>query len=134
MKINSLTLNATKNEVTLNGQKLAQEYAETILLPLMIHQAGQNDVRKFRVVAAFDEAGLSLEAIPEVAHAYRRHLMELERERERAAQTMREAHERMRQPTAREIAEKKAERARRDAEIRAHGERVRAASRSSAGW
>ena len=59
-----------KNEVTVSGQTLAREYVENIMLPLLMAQSGRNNGSKFAVIKAFDEAGLSLKAIPEEAQTY----------------------------------------------------------------
>lgn len=59
-----------KNEVTVSGQTLSREYVENIMLPMLVAQCATVQSRKFEIVKAFDEAGLSLSAIPEVAREY----------------------------------------------------------------
>ncbi|MNJ21071.1 hypothetical protein D3C77_154160 [compost metagenome] len=122
-----------KNEVTVSGQTLSREYVEAIMLPVLVAQCGTVRGRQFEIVKAFDEAGLSLAAIPDVAREYAIEKAEKARERLRQ-QAEASAHaERLREATPRELAQAKAEREARAAAIREHGERVRAASRNS-GW
>lgn len=125
--------NVLKDEVTISGQIMKREYVETIMLPLLMAQFGSNNSTKFEVVKAFDEAGLSLTAIPDVAREYRQdqHAKATERARQQRESV---AHaERCREWTPRELAQAKADREARAAAIREQGARVRAASRSS-GW
>lgn len=124
-----------KNEVTICSQILSREYVENILLPMLVAQCGTVKGQQFEIVKAFDEAGLSLQAIPVVAREYRQHLYEDAQEKARK-QAEADAHAaRCRVPTDREWAQVKAERAERAAAIRAQAERVRASSRSnSGGW
>lgn len=122
-----------KNEVTVSGQTLNREYVENIMLPMLVAQCATLQSRKFEIVKAFDEAGLSLSAIPEVAREYRQdqHAKATERARQQAEAN---AHaERCRVATPRELAQAKAEREARAAQAREHGARIRAASRNS-GW
>ena len=78
--------NVLKNEVTVSGQTLSREYVENIMLPLLMAQCGRNNSAKFSVIAAFDEAGLSLSAIPDVTREYRQdqHAKATERARQQA--------------------------------------------------
>lgn len=124
-----------KDEVTVSGQTLSREYVENIMLPMLVAQCGTVKGRQFEIVKAFDEAGLSLQAIPDVAREYRQHLYREAQEKARL-QAEADAHaERCREHTPREIKQAKAEREARAAAIREHGARMRAASRSnSAGW
>ncbi|WP_150547297.1 hypothetical protein [Pseudomonas marincola] len=122
-----------KNEVTISGQKLSREYAENILLPMLVAQCQTAKAKQFEIVKIFSEAGLSLSAIPDVAREFRQDQAEKAAERLRR-QAEAQAHaERCRVATPRELAELKAQREARAAAIREHGEQVRAASRNS-GW
>lgn len=125
--------NVLKNEVTVSGQTLSREYVETIMLPLLMAQCGRNNSAKFSVIAAFDEAGLSLSAIPDVAREYAIDKSEKTRLRIRQQAEANTHAERLREATPRELAQAKAEREARAAAIREQGDRVRAASRNS-GW
>lgn len=124
-----------KSEVTVSGQTLNREYVENIMLPMLVAQCGTVKGQQFEIVKAFDEAGLSLQAIPVVAREYRQHQYEDAQEKARK-QTEADAHaERCREYTPREIAQAKQEREARAAAIKEHGMRIRAASRSnSGGW
>ncbi|MDT9674838.1 hypothetical protein F6R97_09500 [Pseudomonas sp. JV414] len=126
--------NVLKNEVTVSGQTLSREYVENIMLPLLMAQCGRNNSAKFEVVKAFDEAGLSLSAIPEVAREYRQdqHVKATQRARQQAEAN---AHaERCRIHTPREIAQAKADREARAAAIREQSAKVLGSSRRNAGW
>lgn len=125
--------NVLKDEVTVSGQPLKREYVENVMLPLLMAQCGRNNGAKFSVIKAFDEAGLSLKAIPEDAQTYFLTKREEQAKREREQREANERAERLREWTPREIAQAKAEREARAAAIREHGARIRAASRSS-GW
>ncbi len=125
--------NVLKNEVTVSGQTLSREYIENIMLPMLVAQCATVVSRKFEIVKAFDEAGLSLAAIPEVAREYRQDKAEKARERLRQQAEANAHAERLREATPRELAQAKAEREARAAAIREQGDRVRAASRTS-GW
>jgi hypothetical protein len=131
MKIN--ITNVLKDEVTVSGQTMSREYVETIMLPLLMAQCGRNNSTKFEVVKAFDEAGLSLSAIPEVAREYRQDQHAKASERARQQHEANAHAERCRVATPRELAQAKADREARAAAIREQGARVRAASRNS-GW
>ncbi|VVO67125.1 hypothetical protein PS850_01124 [Pseudomonas fluorescens] len=122
-----------KDEVTVSGQTLGREYVENIMLPMLVAQCATVRARQFEIVKAFDEAGLSLAAIPEVAREYAVDKSEKARERHRLQAEVDAHAERCRVPTPRELAQLKAEREARAAQAREHGERVRAASRNS-GW
>ncbi len=123
-----------KNEVTVSGQTLSREYVENIMLPLLMAQCGRNNSAKYGVIKAFDEAGLSLKAIQEDAQTYFLTKREQKIEHEKRLKEAREAAERCREDTPREIAEAKAKREAQAAAIREHGARMRAASRGNAGW
>ncbi|PMU12479.1 MULTISPECIES: hypothetical protein [unclassified Pseudomonas] len=122
-----------KNEVTVSGQTLSREYVENIMLPMLVAQCATVQSRKFEIVKVFDEAGLSLAAIPEVAREYAIDKSEKARERLRQQAEANAHAERLREATPRELAQAKAEREARAAAIREQGDRVRAASRNS-GW
>ncbi|MEW9840566.1 MULTISPECIES: hypothetical protein [Pseudomonas] len=123
-----------KDEVTVSGQPLKREYVENVMLPLLMAQCGRNNGAKFGVIKAFEEAGLSLKAIQEDALTYFETKRENKAEHEKRLQEVREAAERCREDTPREIAEAKAQREARAAAIKEHGMRMRAASRGNAGW
>lgn len=123
--------NVLKNEVTISGQTLSREYAEAIMLPMLVAQCATVQSRKFEIVKTFDEAGLSLAAIPEVARDYAIDKAEKARERLRQQAEANDHAERLREWTPRELAQAKANREARAADIREQGNRVRAASRNS---
>ncbi|HAL66514.1 MAG TPA: hypothetical protein DCP84_02330 [Pseudomonas sp.] len=124
-----------KNEVTICGQTQTREYVENIMLPMLVAQCGTVKGQQFEIVKAFDEAGLSLQAIPVVAREYRQDQYQKAQDRARL-QAEADAHaERCREWSPREIAQAKADKEARAAAIREHGARIRAASRAnSAGW
>lgn len=124
-----------KNEVTICGQTQTREYVENIMLPMLVAQCGTVKGRQFEIVKTFDEAGLSLQAIPDVAREYRQDQYQKAQEKARK-QAEADAHaERCREHTPREIAQAKHDREARAAAIREHSARVRAASRAnSGGW
>ena len=122
-----------KNEVTVSGQTLSREYVENIMLPMLVAQCATVQGRKFEIVKIFDEAGLSLSAIPDVAREYRQDQYAKAQERARQQAEANANAERCREWSPRELAQVKAEREARAAAIREHGERIRAASRNS-GW
>ncbi|KTB79267.1 hypothetical protein AO069_10065 [Pseudomonas syringae pv. syringae PD2774] len=123
-----------KNEVTVSGQTLSREYVENIMLPMLVAQCGTVKSRQFEIVQVFHEAGLSLQAIPDVAREY--HGDKAAKASERARQQREaDAHaERCREWTPRELAQAKADKEARAAAIREQGARVRAASRGNSGW
>lgn len=124
-----------KNEVTVSGQTLSREYVENIMLPMLVAQCGTVKGRQFEIVKVFDEAGLSLQAIPDVAREYRQDQYEKAQEKARLQAEANAHAERCREHTPREIAQAKADREARAAAIREHGARIRAATRSnSSGW
>ncbi|AGZ33917.1 MAG: DUF6971 family protein [Pseudomonas sp.] len=124
-----------KNEVTVSGQPLNREYVENIMLPMLVAQCGTVKARQFEIVKAFDEAGLSLQAIPDVAREYRHSQYQKAQEKARKQAEANAHAERCRVHTPREIAQAKADREARAAAIREHSARVRAASRAnSGGW
>lgn len=116
----------TPETANVNGQELARSYVESILLPLMVASKGQNHAAIIKVAQAFDNAGLSLEAIPDVSRIYRGHLLEQQREKERLQAEARANAERCREPSRQEIAEYHAEKERKAREIREHFARIRA--------
>jgi hypothetical protein len=126
--MNIIITAVTPAKVTLNGQALAREYAETILLPLLVAAQGQNEASVIKVAEAFASAGLSLSGAPVAFRVYKEHLTE------RAAFEARQRAEakanaaRCRVPTPKEIAESRAKRERDAAAIRAHGAAIRAAN------
>lgn len=123
-----------KDEVTISGQTLSREYVENIMLPMLVAQCGTVRGRQFEIVRAFDEAGLSLSAIPDVAREYRRdqHAKAAERAHQQAEAN---AHaERCREWTPRELAQAKADREARAAVIREHGRQILAARSRNSGW
>jgi hypothetical protein len=122
-----------KNEVTVSGQTLSREYVENIMLPMLVAQCATVQARKFEIIKAFAEAGLSLSAVPEVAREYATDKAEQTRERLRQQAEANAHAERCSVSTPRELAQVKAKREERAAAIRAQGERIRAASRNS-GW
>lgn len=132
MKINITKV--LKNEVTISGQTLNREYVENIMLPMLVAQCGAVKGRQFEVAKAFDEAGLSLAAIPDVAREYRQDKYAKATERARLQAEADANAERCRQWSPRELAQAKADRAAQAAAIREHGERIRAASRNNGGW
>jgi hypothetical protein len=122
-----------KNEVTVSGQTLSREYVEAIMLPMLVAQCGTVRGRQFEIVKAFDEAGLSLKAIPDVAREYASDKSEKAREKARQQAEANAHAERCRIDTPREIAQAKALREERAASIRAQSAKVLAARKSS-GW
>ncbi|MFW7262451.1 hypothetical protein [Pseudomonas juntendi] len=124
-----------KNEVTVSGQTLSREYVENIMLPMLVAQCGTVKGQQFEIVKVFDEAGLSLQAIPDVVREYRQDQCQKAQERARLQAEVNAHAERCREWSPREIAQAKADREARAAAIREHGARIRAASRSnSGGW
>lgn len=119
--------NVTPETVSIHGQTLAREYAELVLLPLLVAAEGQNHPAIVKVAEAFATAGLSLEGSPEASRLYRSHKHQQRVEQERLKAEA-EAHaRRCHVPTPQEIAQQIAERERKAREIREHGERLRAA-------
>ncbi|MAX93466.1 MAG: hypothetical protein CMK99_22490 [Pseudomonas sp.] len=119
--------NVTPETVCIHGQTLAREYAELVLLPLLVAAEGQNHPAIVKVADAFATAGLSLEGSPEASRLYRSHQHQQRVEQERLKAEA-EAHaRRCHVPTPQEIAQQIAERERKAREIREHGERLRAA-------
>lgn len=123
-----------KNEVTVSGQTLSREYVENVMLPLLMAQCGRNNGAKFGVIKAFDEAGLSLKAIQEDALTYFETKREQKAGREKLQREADERAERLRPKSDREWAQLQADRKAKADAIHAHGVRMRAASRSNAGW
>jgi len=126
--------NVLKDEVTVSGQTLRREYVETLMLPLLMAQCGRNNSAKFSVIAAFDEAGLSLAAIPEAAREYAIDKSEKARERLRQQAEANAHAERLREWSPRELAQAKADREARAAAIREQGAKILAARSRNAGW
>lgn len=115
----------TPKTVEVQGQKLTREYAEGILLPLLVAAQGKNYAGISKVSQAFVTAGLRLEGSPEAVRVYHEHLSEkLAQEARQRAEAKANA-ERCYVPTPQEIAAKKAKR-QADAEaIKAHGQVIR---------
>lgn len=131
--MNITITNVLKDEVTVSGQPLKRDYVENLLLPSLMAQYVRNTSVKFGIIKAFDEAGLSLKAIQEDALTYFETKREQKAEREKL---QREADERaasLRPMSDREWEQLKADRRAKAEAIRAHGERISAASRNS-GW
>lgn len=126
--------NVLKNEVTVSGQTMSREYVENIMLPMLVAQCATVISRKFEIVKVFDEAGLSLDAIPEVAREYRQDKAEKARERLRQQAEANAHAERLREATPREIAQAKAERKARADAICEHGRQILAARSRNSGW
>ena len=122
-----------KNEVTVSGQPLNREYVENVMLPLLMAQFGRNNGAKFGVIKAFDEAGLSLKAIQEDALTYFETKRVQQAAREQAQREADAYAASLRPMSDREWEQLKADRRAKAEAIRAHGERMRAASRNS-GW
>lgn len=123
-----------KNEVTVSGQTLSREYVENIMLPMLVAQCGTVKGQQFEIVKAFDEAGLSLQAIPVVAREYRQHLYQEAQEKAQREAEARWHQERCREYTPREIAQAKADREARAAAIREHSAKIMAARRTTGSW
>lgn len=122
--------NVTKSEATVCGQVVTREYAEAILLPILVSQCGTLYGRQMEVIKAFTEAGLNTGACPEATQRYRHNQYEKAAERARL-QAEADAHaERLRVPTERELAKAKQDREATARAYREHGESIRAASRS----
>lgn len=122
-----------KNEVTVSGQTLAREYVENIMLPLLMAQSGRNNGSKFAVIKAFDEAGLSLKAIPEEAQTYFQTKHEDQVKKAREQREANEHAERLREWSPRELAKAKKDKEARAAAIREQSAKVLAA-RHNSGW
>lgn len=116
----------TPSKATVNGQPMAREYVETLLLPLLVAAHGKNYSGILQVAQVFAAAGLSLSASPEAARSYREHMAEKAALEARQIAEAKANAKRCRVPTPQEIAEKKAERARQAQAIRERGERLRA--------
>lgn len=129
--MNIIINEVTPETVCVHGQTLARPYVEMVLLPLIVASKGLNHSAILKVAQVFSDAGLSLQGSPEAARIYREHLATLQAERARQEAEARAHAERCRIPTAEDIAKANAERERRNREIREHGERIRAAKSSS---
>ncbi|MGY2293683.1 hypothetical protein [Pseudomonas sp. SDO5511_1_S431] len=126
--------NVLKNEVTVSGQTLSRDYAENIMLPMLVAQCATVQSRKLEIVKVFAEAGLSLDAVPEAAREYAIDKSEKARLRLRQQAEANAHAERCRVATPRELAQAKADREARAAAIREQSAKVRAASRRNSGW
>ena len=113
-----------KNEVTVSGQPHAREYVENVMLPLLVAQCGTVKGRQFEIVKAFDEAGLSLQAIPDVAREYRQDQYQKAQEQARRQAEANAHAERCREWSPRELAQLKADREARAAAISAHAQKI----------
>ncbi len=126
--------NVTPKSVELFGQTLTRSFAEAVMLPLLVFQAGKDRVRVTKVAEAFDNAGLSLSAVPEASRFLFEQRQEVERW-ERAGQVLaQEAVDRVHMSTPKEQAEKRLERERKFAKVRSHGEAIRSRSGNSVDW
>ena len=126
--------NVTPKSVELYGQVLTRAFAESIMLPLLVSQASKDRVKVTKIAEAFDDAGLSLSAVPEASRflfEQRQEQSRIEQERQVMAQ---DSAARTYIPTAREMAEKRLERERKFAQARAHGEAIRANSGNGVDW
>jgi hypothetical protein len=123
-----------KDMVTVSGQPTHRHYAETVLLPMLMANAGRNNAAKFETIKVFHEAGLSLKAIPDDASIYFLTLQDNERIRKEKLKLSQEAAERCREDTPKEIAEAKRFREERAAAIREQSRRVRASSSRNNGY
>ncbi|WP_130906689.1 hypothetical protein [Pseudomonas sp. Sample_16] len=126
--------NVLKDEVTVSGQTLSREYVENIMLPMLVAQCGTVLGRKFEIVKAFDEANLSLSAIPDVAREYRQDQHAKAAERARQQREANAHAERLREATPRELAQAKADREERAAAHRAHAQKILASRSRNSGW
>lgn len=122
----SITITAvTPTKATINGQLLAREYAEGVLLPLLVAAQGKDQSGVLKVAQAFASAGLSLQASPMAVRVYRDHVAE-QAQLEARQRAEAQAHaSRCHIPTPKEIAERKAERERKAQAIRDHGAQIR---------
>nr|WP_100548968.1 MULTISPECIES: hypothetical protein [unclassified Pseudomonas] len=116
----------TPTKATINGQPMAREYAEGILLPLLVAAQGKDHAGVLKVAKAFSLAGLPLDASPVASRVHSEHLTEQARLEARQRAEAQAHAERCRVPTPQEIAEKKAKREREALAIREHGARLRA--------
>lgn len=126
--------NVLKDEVTVSGQTLSREYAENIILPMLIAQCATVQSRKLEIVKVFAEAGLSLDAVPEAAREYAIDKSEKARLRLRQQAEHEARAECLREWTPRELAQAKKDREARAAAIREQSRRVLAANPRSSGW
>ncbi|WP_457265927.1 hypothetical protein [Pseudomonas sp. P5_C3] len=126
--------NVLKDEVTVSGQTLSREYAENIILPMLIAQCATVQSRKLEIVKVFAEAGLSLDAVPEAAREYAIDKSEKARLRLRQQAEHEARAECLREWTPRELAQAKADKEARAAAIREHGAKVLAARSRNSGW
>lgn len=123
--MNIIITAVTPAKATINGQPLAREYAEAVLLPLLVAAQGKDQSGVLKVAQAFASAGLSLQASPVAVRVYWDHLAEqAQLEARRLAESQAHA-ARCHIPTPKEIAERKAERERKAQAIRDHGAQVR---------
>lgn len=108
--MNIIITAVTPAKATINGQPLAREYAEGVLLPLLVAAQGKDQSGVLKVAQAFASAGLSLQASPMAMRVYRDHLAEQAQLEARLQAEAQEHAARCRVPTPQEIAEKKAAR------------------------
>ena len=99
-----------------------------MLLPLCVAAKGESKGAIVKVATIFSDAGISLAASPLAAQLHSQHLFEVEELRKRRQAEARALAQRMYEPTRAEIAKAQQEREERAAEIRAQGERIRAAN------
>jgi len=129
--MNITITNVLKDEVTVSGQPLKRDYVENLLLPSLMAQYVRNNSVKFGIIKAFDEAGLSLKAIQEDALTYFQTKRKQQAAREQAQREADAYAASLRPMSDREWEQLKADRRAKAEAIRAHGERMRAASRNS---
>lgn len=125
--MNIILTAVTPKNVNMNGQVLARDYVESILLPLMVASRGQNHSAIINVVQTFAEAGLNTKATRDGTQLYQQHLHD---KKVQLAQQQAEAQanaERCRVLTPQELQQAHAKREQYAAEVRAHGAALRAA-------
>jgi hypothetical protein len=124
--MNIIITAVTPAKATINGQPLAREYAEGVLLPLLVAAQGKDHAGILKMAQAFTTAGLSVKGSPMAMRIYRDHLTEQAQLEARRLAEAQEHAERCRVPTPQEIAEKKAARIAEAARIREQGAAIRA--------
>lgn len=126
--MNIVITDVTPLNATVNGQVVTLQYAQDILLPLCVAAKGDSDNAVIKVAKIFSEAGLSLAGSPTASRLYSQHLVQQKELLERRQAEARAHAQRMYEPTRAEIAKAQREREEWAAEIRAQGERIRAAN------
>lgn len=128
--MNITVSNVTDTKAIVCGQEVTREYAEKIVLATLIAQCPSVSAQA-QVIRVFRAAGLATTATPQAERHF--HQEEAERHQEEAqrkAEADRNA-ARFDTRTERQMAEEKAAKEAKAAQIRAMGEQVRAARRSS---